>query len=163
MHMVISKNVRCSVLGSVRCSQVILSPCIVTWQLVGGVVVRSVVLDERGNRRDVAGVHGRHAGSSADGRGLVVQVQHSAGEKQVRRGASLYCKIPSDFNTEVENRFKFGCWTMTSGFHRSRKILILKTNSSRFWSTSDFELWSWQPQRWDQPLYKDMRLNTVKS
>lgn len=52
-------------------------------------VVWSVVLDERGNRRDVAGVHGRHAGSSADGRGLVVQVQHSEGRH--RRGQGLHC------------------------------------------------------------------------
>lgn len=89
MHMVISKNVCCNVLGIVRCSQVILSPCIITWQLIGGVVVWSVVLDERGNWRDVAGVHGRHAGSSADGRGLVLQVQHSEGRN--RRGEGLHC------------------------------------------------------------------------
>lgn len=42
-------------------------------------VVGSVVLDERGDRRDVAGVHRWHAGSTAHRGGLVVQVQHSAG------------------------------------------------------------------------------------
>lgn len=45
-------------------------------------VVRPVVLDERRDRRDVAGVHGRHAGGSADGGGLVVQVQHSEGRRR---------------------------------------------------------------------------------
>lgn len=45
-------------------------------------VVRPVVLDERRDRRDVAGVHGRHAGSSADRGGLVVQVQHSEGRRR---------------------------------------------------------------------------------
>ena len=47
-------------------------------------VVRSVVLNEGGDRRDVAGVHGRHVGSAADRRGLVVQVQHPAGRYRER-------------------------------------------------------------------------------
>lgn len=55
---------------------------LVTWQLVGVVVVRPVVLDERRHRRDVAGVHGRHAGSPADRGGLVVQVQHPEGRRR---------------------------------------------------------------------------------
>lgn len=40
-------------------------------------VVGPVVLDERGHRGDVAGVHWGHAGSATNGRRLVVQVQHS--------------------------------------------------------------------------------------
>lgn len=42
-------------------------------------VVGSVVLDERGDGGDVAGVHGGHAGSAADRRSLVVHVQHPVG------------------------------------------------------------------------------------
>lgn len=42
-------------------------------------VVGSIVLDKRGDRRHVAGVHGGHAGSTAHRGGLVVQVQHSEG------------------------------------------------------------------------------------
>lgn len=45
--------------------------------VIGGVVVGSIVLDKWGDRRDVAGVHSWHAGSTAHRRGLVVQVQHS--------------------------------------------------------------------------------------
>lgn len=36
------------------------------------------------------------------------------GESQARTGASLTRYLP----TEVKNRFKFGHWTVTSGFHR---------------------------------------------
>lgn len=53
-------------------------------------VVRPVVLDERRDRRDVAGVHGRHAGSSADRGGLVVQVQHPEGRRKRGEGASVF-------------------------------------------------------------------------
>lgn len=42
-------------------------------------IVGSIVLDERGDRRDVAGVHSWHAGSAAHGGRLVVQVQHPEG------------------------------------------------------------------------------------
>lgn len=76
---------------------------LLTWQLVGGVmVVRPVILDERRHRRDVAGVHGRHAGSSADGGGLVVQVQHSEGATQEKRRWGYY-----DFTTGVECFYYF--------------------------------------------------------
>lgn len=51
-------------------------------------VVGSIVLDEWGDRRDVAGVHGWHAGSAAHRRGLVVQVQHSEG-RYIRGGLEM--------------------------------------------------------------------------
>lgn len=54
-------------------------------------IVGSVVLDERGNRRDVAGVHSRHAGSAAHRGRLVVQVQHPEG--RYRGGASEMKKL----------------------------------------------------------------------
>lgn len=74
----------------------ILMPVSVTWQVVGGVVVRSVVLDEWGDRGDVAGVHGWHAGGVAHRRGLVVQVQHPAERvkhREVRALAALMSKL----------------------------------------------------------------------
>lgn len=37
-------------------------------------IVGSIVLDKRRDRRDVAGVHGGHAGGAADRRSLVVHV-----------------------------------------------------------------------------------------
>lgn len=40
-------------------------------------IVGSVVLDEGGDRWDVAGVHGWNAGGAAHGGSLVVQVQHT--------------------------------------------------------------------------------------
>lgn len=49
---------------------------VITRQLVGGVVVGSVVLDERGDGRNVAGVHRWHAGGATHRGGLVVQVEH---------------------------------------------------------------------------------------
>lgn len=52
-------------------------------------VVGSIVLDKWGNRRDVAGVQGWHAGSTAYRRSLVVQVQHSEGRY---RGKGLEMK-----------------------------------------------------------------------
>lgn len=55
-----------------------------TWQVAGGVVVGSVVLDEWGDRWDVAGVQRRHARSAAHGRGLVVKVQHPTDTERLR-------------------------------------------------------------------------------
>lgn len=56
-------------------------------------IIRPIVLDQRGDRRDVAGVHSGHAGSAAHRGGLVVQVQHSEGEHRVnmfRDGSKMY-------------------------------------------------------------------------
>lgn len=47
-------------------------------------VVGSVVLDEWGDRWDVAGVQRRHARSAAHGRGLVVKVQHPTDTERLR-------------------------------------------------------------------------------
>lgn len=48
-------------------------------------VVGPIVLDERGDRRDVAGVYPGHAGGTADRRGLMMQVQHAKGKHRGRR------------------------------------------------------------------------------
>lgn len=53
-------------------------------------VVGPVVLDKWGDRRNVAGVHGWHAGGPAHRRGLVVQVQHSEGRP---RGGGLGMEV----------------------------------------------------------------------
>jgi len=55
------------------------SGLVFTRQVVGRVVIGPVVLDERRDGGDVAGVHGGHAGRAAHRGGLVVQVQHSGG------------------------------------------------------------------------------------
>lgn len=108
---------------------------ILTWQVVGGGVVGSVVLDERGDRRDVAGVHGWHAGSAANGRSLVVHVQHSAGRgfnkrhewEQIRvQWSSLRSFLKGHWNNEAliscliyllsQEMRRLLCWSCRTAF-----------------------------------------------
>lgn len=44
----------------------------VTWQVTSCVIIVAVVLDKGRWGRNVAGLHGRHAGSSGNRRGLAV-------------------------------------------------------------------------------------------
>lgn len=48
-----------------------------TWQVASCVIIVAVVLDKRWRRRNVAGLHRGHAGSSGHRRGLAVKVQYS--------------------------------------------------------------------------------------
>lgn len=60
-------------------------------------VVGPVVLDERGDRRDVAGVYPGHAGGTAHRRGLMVQVQQAKGKHRGRRRRDKELKKPRNF------------------------------------------------------------------
>lgn len=125
---------------------------LVTWQLVGGVVVRPVVLDERRDRRDVAGVHGRHAGSSADRGGLVVQVQHPEGRRKWGGGASVFSFWNIWNQTHTQRKIKA---TLPYWQRGKKKKKTIYTKKEKFLTTKEPDIWWFdfdQPQIWAKPL-----------
>lgn len=97
-------------------------------------VVRPVVLDERWDWRDVAGVHRGHAGSSADRGGLVVQVQHSGGRHRQGRRRGFSVQLFETFRATRRAKLKphFILGRENKKQNRMKKVNFLMTKEPEF-------------------------------